>query len=288
MPLQYQALMNDTNLEPISMYLKGGDRCVVNCGEGLAAVDFGGDVSLAEKLVRHGAGVIELVEQKLLRHGTGTTEWMEHKLSLSRRSRGIVSGCYQSGTLRHRARGWSPKDSMESVVTWRRRGAGGVALAMLQEGSAGGRGDWATTGGRYREGTQQIAGARDYISEGKERLAVLTEAGSGRRLSPCGCCIMTHPSKEGVQQRAQAAEEIRSGGRKHRSSRHRSDVTGGVESSSMGLGRGTIATRMVPTKRWQRLLFTERKKDMSGGGINERRWAVALTGALDKENRDNL
>ncbi|RRT74488.1 hypothetical protein B296_00009785 [Ensete ventricosum] len=95
-------------------------------------------------------------------------------------------------------RGWSPKDSMESVATWRRRGVGGVALAMLQEGSVGGRGDWATIGGRYREGTQQIAGARDYISKGKERLVVLTEAGSGRRLSPCGCYIMTHPSKEGV------------------------------------------------------------------------------------------
>ncbi|RZR93268.1 hypothetical protein BHM03_00021731 [Ensete ventricosum] len=190
--------MKDTNLKPILMYMKEGDRYVINRGEGLTAVDFDGDVSLAEKLVRHGVGVTELVEQKLLRHETGATEWMKQKLSLSRRSRGIVSGCYQSGTLRHRARGWSPKDSMESVVTWRRRGAGGVALAMLQEGSAGGRGDWATTGGHYREGTQQIAGARDYISEGKERLAVLTEAGSGRRLSPCGCCIMTHPSREGV------------------------------------------------------------------------------------------
>ncbi|RWW71271.1 hypothetical protein BHE74_00020991 [Ensete ventricosum] len=47
------------------MNLKEGDRCVIDHGEGLTAVDFGNDVILAEKLVQHGIGAAELLEQKL-------------------------------------------------------------------------------------------------------------------------------------------------------------------------------------------------------------------------------
>ncbi|RRT44351.1 hypothetical protein B296_00036507 [Ensete ventricosum] len=49
----------------MSMNLKEGDRYVVNHGEGLTTVDFGSNVSLAEKLMQHGVGTVELVEQKL-------------------------------------------------------------------------------------------------------------------------------------------------------------------------------------------------------------------------------
>ncbi|RWV93655.1 hypothetical protein BHE74_00015478 [Ensete ventricosum] len=49
MPSQDQAHVKDVDLEIISMNLKEGGRCVVNCGEDLTAVDFGSDVSLVEK-----------------------------------------------------------------------------------------------------------------------------------------------------------------------------------------------------------------------------------------------
>ncbi|RWV92148.1 hypothetical protein BHE74_00044833 [Ensete ventricosum] len=49
MPPQDQAPVKDVDLEPMSMNLKKEDRCVVNHGEDLTAVDFGGDVSLVEK-----------------------------------------------------------------------------------------------------------------------------------------------------------------------------------------------------------------------------------------------
>ncbi|RWW09877.1 hypothetical protein GW17_00026613 [Ensete ventricosum] len=46
--------MNEADLEPMSRNLKEGDHYVVNHGEGLTIVDFGGHVSLAEK---EGAGM---------------------------------------------------------------------------------------------------------------------------------------------------------------------------------------------------------------------------------------
>ncbi|RWW34607.1 hypothetical protein GW17_00000621 [Ensete ventricosum] len=49
MPTQGRALVKDVDLEPMSMNLKEGDRYVVNRDEDLTAVDFDGDVSLAEK-----------------------------------------------------------------------------------------------------------------------------------------------------------------------------------------------------------------------------------------------
>ncbi|RZS14801.1 hypothetical protein BHM03_00046543 [Ensete ventricosum] len=148
-----------------------------------------------------------------------------------------VGGCCQSGTLRRRAGGWSPEDSVESAAMWRRRGVVGVACNVAK-----GQCRWQRQLGSYRrtmlggEGTQQIEGAGGYISEGKEWLAILAKVGSGRWLSPCGCYSMTHPSNEGVQQRAQAAEEIRSGGRKQRSSRRQSYIVGRVERSNVRPG----------------------------------------------------
>ncbi|RWW07762.1 hypothetical protein GW17_00028839 [Ensete ventricosum] len=56
MPPQDQAPMNDANLEPIPMNLKEGDRYVVNHGECLMIVDFGGYVRLAEKRSQDGKG----------------------------------------------------------------------------------------------------------------------------------------------------------------------------------------------------------------------------------------
>ncbi|RZS25621.1 hypothetical protein BHM03_00058877 [Ensete ventricosum] len=54
MPSQDQAPMKDADLESMSMNMKEGDHCVVNHGEDLTTIDFGGDVSLAEK---EGAGM---------------------------------------------------------------------------------------------------------------------------------------------------------------------------------------------------------------------------------------
>ncbi|RZS09328.1 hypothetical protein BHM03_00040399 [Ensete ventricosum] len=49
MPPQDQALVKDADLEPMLMNLKEGDCYVVNHGEGMTVVDFGGYISMAEK-----------------------------------------------------------------------------------------------------------------------------------------------------------------------------------------------------------------------------------------------
>ncbi|RWW08054.1 hypothetical protein GW17_00028531 [Ensete ventricosum] len=51
--------MKDVDLETISMNLKEEGRYVVNRGEDLTTIDFGDDISLAEKLVQHGIGAVE-------------------------------------------------------------------------------------------------------------------------------------------------------------------------------------------------------------------------------------
>ncbi|RRT67504.1 hypothetical protein B296_00039225 [Ensete ventricosum] len=43
----------------MSMNLKEEDCCIVNRDKDLIMIDFGGDVSLAKKLVRHWAGTVE-------------------------------------------------------------------------------------------------------------------------------------------------------------------------------------------------------------------------------------
>ncbi|RWW77677.1 hypothetical protein BHE74_00014148 [Ensete ventricosum] len=49
MPPQNQALMEDTDLKPMPMNLKEGDRYFVNSDEGLTVLDFDDYVILAEK-----------------------------------------------------------------------------------------------------------------------------------------------------------------------------------------------------------------------------------------------
>ncbi|RWW50925.1 hypothetical protein BHE74_00042769 [Ensete ventricosum] len=49
MPQQDRAPVKDADIELMSMNLKEGGRCVVNHNEDLTTVDFGGNVSLAEK-----------------------------------------------------------------------------------------------------------------------------------------------------------------------------------------------------------------------------------------------
>ncbi|RZR96670.1 hypothetical protein BHM03_00025746 [Ensete ventricosum] len=56
MPPQDQAPMKYADLEPMPMNLKEGNRYVVNHGECLMVVDFGGYVSLAEKRLQDGRG----------------------------------------------------------------------------------------------------------------------------------------------------------------------------------------------------------------------------------------
>ncbi|RRT60738.1 hypothetical protein B296_00009575 [Ensete ventricosum] len=55
MPPQDQAPVKDVELEPMLMNLKEGDRYVINHGEDLTTIDFGGYVSLAKK---EDAGVV--------------------------------------------------------------------------------------------------------------------------------------------------------------------------------------------------------------------------------------
>ncbi|RWW55198.1 hypothetical protein BHE74_00038182 [Ensete ventricosum] len=54
MPSQDRAPVKDVDLEPMSMNMKEEDHCVVNHGEDVTTIDFGSDVSLAEK---EGAGI---------------------------------------------------------------------------------------------------------------------------------------------------------------------------------------------------------------------------------------
>ncbi|RWW63032.1 hypothetical protein BHE74_00029811 [Ensete ventricosum] len=66
MPPQDQAPVKDTDLEQMPMNLKKGDH--FNHSEGLATVEFGGHVSLAEK---EGAGMVERRSGTRHAHGKG-------------------------------------------------------------------------------------------------------------------------------------------------------------------------------------------------------------------------
>ncbi|RWW10779.1 hypothetical protein GW17_00025664 [Ensete ventricosum] len=56
------------------MNLKEGARCVVNHDENLTVIDFDGDVSLAEKLVRHEASTTKWMITQIARPYRATTD----------------------------------------------------------------------------------------------------------------------------------------------------------------------------------------------------------------------
>ncbi|RRT59951.1 hypothetical protein B296_00009686 [Ensete ventricosum] len=103
MPPRDQAHAKDTDLKQMSMNLKEGDCYVVNHGEGLTTVDFGGHVSLAEKV---GVGIAER------RSGTGhaqqkgwtiscrwTAEWRTDRVGVDRRGRRRWGNCCPSPSV---------------------------------------------------------------------------------------------------------------------------------------------------------------------------------------------
>ncbi|RWW61127.1 hypothetical protein BHE74_00031832 [Ensete ventricosum] len=64
----------DVDLESMSMNLKEEGCCVVNRSEDLMAIEFGGDVSLAENLVRHGTGAAEWMVARIVGLQRATTD----------------------------------------------------------------------------------------------------------------------------------------------------------------------------------------------------------------------
>ncbi|RWW68976.1 hypothetical protein BHE74_00023462 [Ensete ventricosum] len=183
---------------------KGG-RSVVNRGEGLTAIDFGGHVSLAEK---EGAGMARKGED------AGDAKRKGKKLSLDSGGLPPTEERQQESALAMVAAG----DVLADVVAEEGRGMA-IGVKDMRATTAARCGDqmqewqlmatakvehfswprWlGSRGGRCWEGTQQIAGAGCYISEGKEQLVVLIKAGSGRRLSPRDCYNTAHPSMEAV------------------------------------------------------------------------------------------
>ncbi|RRT51184.1 hypothetical protein B296_00044861 [Ensete ventricosum] len=97
MPPQDQTPVKDADLEQMQMNMKEGDRYVVNHGEGLTIVDFGGHVSLVEK---EGAGIAE--RRELIELGWTTEE--EGIGAVEQRQR-IEGSCWatenEEGKMRH-------------------------------------------------------------------------------------------------------------------------------------------------------------------------------------------
>ncbi|RWV96757.1 hypothetical protein GW17_00040511 [Ensete ventricosum] len=58
----------------MSMNLKEEGCCVVNRSEDLMVIEFGGDVSLAEKLVQHGTGAAEWMVAQIAGLQRATTD----------------------------------------------------------------------------------------------------------------------------------------------------------------------------------------------------------------------
>ncbi|RWW84672.1 hypothetical protein BHE74_00006710 [Ensete ventricosum] len=114
----------------MSMNLTKEDHCVINCDEDMTVIDFGGDVSLAEK-----EAIVDGRQKSEVRStdtttgrgrghrgrshrgkGTGSCAGLERTTRAPhKRKRAAVIDCCQSGTLQRRAGGWSPKDSVESA-----------------------------------------------------------------------------------------------------------------------------------------------------------------------------
>ncbi|RZS23268.1 hypothetical protein BHM03_00056168 [Ensete ventricosum] len=65
----------------MSMNLKEEDRCIVNYSEDLTAIDFGDDISLAKKLVWHGAGAVEWMVARIAGPQMTTTDRGEESTS---------------------------------------------------------------------------------------------------------------------------------------------------------------------------------------------------------------
>ncbi|RWW67001.1 hypothetical protein BHE74_00025583 [Ensete ventricosum] len=160
----------DTDIKPMLMNLKEGGCSVVNRVEDLTTVDeslvekkwtimlepqrlqtlYENIDVVAKDGLRPGAisraGPRRLEEAAAIRCGRGkrriataTTTWAARaderggNSGMWRSNAGATVGGYcQSGTLRRRAGGWSPEDTVESTAMWRRRGVVGVACDVAK------------------------------------------------------------------------------------------------------------------------------------------------------------
>ncbi|RWW01480.1 hypothetical protein GW17_00035480 [Ensete ventricosum] len=74
----------------MSMNLKEGGHCVINRGEDLTAIDFDGNVSLVEKLVRHGTCTAEWMVARIVRPQRATTDRGEESTPMAESWSGVV------------------------------------------------------------------------------------------------------------------------------------------------------------------------------------------------------
>ncbi|RRT36450.1 hypothetical protein B296_00030050 [Ensete ventricosum] len=107
------------------MNLKEGDDYVVNHGEGMTVVDFGGHVSLAEK---EGAGIAER------RSGTGHAQQKEWSISyreaIAAAARAIGNDSFDRGKKKRRR----PMLLIQHLAGRQRRNRGDATLAAIAEG----------------------------------------------------------------------------------------------------------------------------------------------------------
>ncbi|RZS15088.1 hypothetical protein BHM03_00046878 [Ensete ventricosum] len=98
MPPQDRAPVKDADLESMSMNLKEGGRCIVNRDEDMVAIDFDGDVSLAEKEAtvlssRHRSDAAGGVESS----NVGPSNWQRHGYDWE-----VAAGSLLGGRAEHR------------------------------------------------------------------------------------------------------------------------------------------------------------------------------------------
>ncbi|RRT65655.1 hypothetical protein B296_00011419 [Ensete ventricosum] len=146
MPPQDQTPMKDTDLEHMSMNLKEGDRCVVNHGEGLMAVNFDSHVSLVEK-----EGACMAGEGYLTRGRHSIMDGAE-----------VVAGQRKQLEDYHEKQG-----SIEALVARSRKKVVDERLLSLDKGKNNSSSDWATVEVQEAAGgttlVVEISGSRDEI-----------------------------------------------------------------------------------------------------------------------------
>ncbi|RRT73944.1 hypothetical protein B296_00007266 [Ensete ventricosum] len=80
----------------MSMNLNEGGHYVINCSEDLTAIDFDSNVSLAEKLVRHGTCTAEWMVVRIVRPQRATTDRGEESAPMTESWSGAVDSVVET------------------------------------------------------------------------------------------------------------------------------------------------------------------------------------------------
>ncbi|RWV96670.1 hypothetical protein GW17_00040598 [Ensete ventricosum] len=86
----------------MSKNLKEEGRCVVNRGEDMTTIDFGDNVSLAEKLVWHGAGAAEWMVAQIAGPQRATTDIGEESTPTTKSWNGAVDSVVEASIVSKR------------------------------------------------------------------------------------------------------------------------------------------------------------------------------------------